>query len=126
MDANENVPKEAIMAVKHIELIAPLLPPGKLAVVIEGSPLRSSHIRALNPVISTAARHGAHRTEGVAKIHIKFDSMDAGNAYEHGASRAFPITISRLQRFTRIHRILLLLVIGFSFRIISAILCKRV
>ena len=42
-DANENLPKEALMAVKHIELVAPLLPPGKLAVVIEGSPLFISH-----------------------------------------------------------------------------------
>lgn len=120
------MPKEAMMALKHINLIAPLLPPGKLAVVMNGSPSRSSHINAQNLLIEAASKHSAHRREGVAAVVIHFGYAHPSNVQHSAHSREFIIAISNTERDARKRRMLLLLVAGCFLYRITFVLGKRI
>lgn len=111
-----SIPKEAITAIKHVHLIGPLLPRGKLAVVIHGSPpTRSSHILAHNLLVETAAKHGAHRHEGVATVRVHFGPLRDAHlrpSLREGHSRDVVVDISNGEREVRRTRMFILCIVG--------------
>lgn len=128
MEQLVDIPKEAVMARKHIQLLAPLLPPGKLAVAVHGVPTRSSHNRAAQLIINEAARCRAHRVSGAAvvRVYLGMGRPKYESAQNTGASRDFYVDISENQREVRVHRMLLLFVIGFLLFCATSVFCKRI
>lgn len=100
-----------------LELMSPLVPVGKLAVVITGAAQRSRHRRLRSAVIRQAARFRTHRSLGSSILQVHFGP--GMSSCDHG-SLLLCIDIDDAAKKTRTYRIILLfigcVVLLFGFR----------
>ena len=63
---------EAAKVERFLTLMSPLVPVGKLAVIVTGAPRRSNQREFRKIVVREAARVRAHRTRGICKLQVHF------------------------------------------------------
>lgn len=102
---------------RFLTLMAPLLPDGKLAVIVTGAPRRSSHRAFYEIVVREAARVRAHRSQGVCNLQVHFGP---GTPVYDGGSLLVCVDIDEETRRVRTYRMTLLflgcLVLFIAFR----------
>lgn len=99
--------EETVKVKTFLALMSPLVPSGKLAVLITGVPLRSSHRDFRAVVIREAARVKAHRARGVSTLQVHFGP---GRSECDGASLLICVDIGADTKRKRAYRLALLLV----------------
>lgn len=124
MTSVEFVNDECDMALTHIQLVGPLLPDSKLAVIFIGTPQRSSQVRARRRIEEAAARFHAHEKDGIVTVCIYF--VPSIYLSRVGASRDFEVVVTKTQHQKRVSRIMLLMIIGLVVYGVLTILIKRV
>lgn len=96
---------DAAKVERFLMLMSPLLPVGKLAVVVTGTPRRSSHREFREMVVREAARVRAHRTRGICKLQVHFGQ---GTTVYDAGSLLLCVDIDDETRRTRVYRMTLL------------------
>ena len=93
----------------YLRLVAPLVPPGRLAVLLSGTPRRSAHLATRDAIVAHAARHRAHRQSGVAVLRVHFGrGVPAGG---DGCSVALVVDVDDAAHAVRFRRLAVLLVV---------------
>ena len=90
-----------------LHLMSPLLPSGRLAVVISGTPRRSKHRAFCYELIEQAARFRTHRRQGISILEVHFGP--GVTQCNHG-SLLMCIDIDEESKKIRVNRMTLLLI----------------
>ena len=70
-------------ALEFVRLVAPLVPPGKFAIRISGTPTRDDDIKFYAAIVDAASKYKAHRRSGVASLDVRFEP---GKSVMYGSS----------------------------------------
>lgn len=96
---------EAAKVERFLTLMSPLVPDGKLAVIVTGAPQRSNQREFRKMVVREAARLRAHRARGICELQIHFGP---GKAVYEGGSLLLCVDIDDETRRIRSYRMTLL------------------
>lgn len=97
---------EAAKVERFLTLMSPLLPVGKLAVIVTGAPRRSSQRDFCKMVVREAARVRAHCTRGICKLQVHFGP---GTSVYDGGSLLVCVDTDDKTRRIRSYRMTLLI-----------------
>jgi len=92
----------------YLTLITPLVPTGRVAVVITGTPKRSAHIQLHKHVVHQAARYKTHRLDGVSRLNLHFGT---GSRYSDGSNVYLTVDVDEVTKKKRVYRMISLLVV---------------
>lgn len=112
----------ADMAVEYIRLMTPLLPPGRLAVRISGSPSTTEDHIAMKRVAKAASRARAHRSTGLVTVDVSFVNVAPSAHFE--TPQHLVVTIDSLDEYAKRRRVWVCVCFG-AVLVILAVLHRR-